>query len=159
MKTTAVFMAAALVFVSLLAPVSVSADAVGPAPKDCPVGTEGESCHGGPFCDPDECTDDSKCKDGKKCQQLKYCVKQIDCAGGWGKGPYYRNEVKGPCGANGACASGGTCTTLKVCLAGTVAGDGEAKTPSRGCSCDVAGGPGAGLALLLLGLLLIRRRP
>ena len=146
--------------VVLFAPSDAGADAVGPPPKNCPAGSEGESCHGGPYCDPLECTDDSKCKDGKTCQQVHYCVKQLDCAGGWGKGPYYRDEVKGLCEAGSKC-SNGSCTALKVCLAGSVAGDGAGDTPSRGCSCDLATRGGAGLVLSLLGLVLffcLRRR-
>ena len=154
-------MAAVLGAALLAAPAAARADAIGPPPQDCPAGTVGESCHGGPFCDPEECTGDSTCKDGKTCQAVKYCTRQLDCAGGWGKGPYYRTEVKGLCGINSTCASGGTCTSLKVCLSGAVAGDGGADTPARGCSCDLSGGAGTGLALWLIGLgllIYLRRR-
>jgi len=128
--------------VALLTSSHAGADAVGPPPKECPDGTKGESCHGGPYCDPNECTDSSKCGAGQTCAPVQYCTKQINCAGGWGKGPYYHTDVKGLCGSDGKCSSG-TCSTLMVCAD---------ETPERGCSCDAAGGAGAGV---LLGLVLV----
>ena len=158
MKSTTV--ATMLGVAVVMAAVDVDADAIEPPPKDCPSGTEGSSCHGGPFCDPQTCVNDSKCKNGNTCQDVQYCVKQINCAGGWGGNPSYRDAVKGLCGANNKCASG-SCQALRVCAPpGGVGGDGQGGPVERGCTCATAGAGTAGLAAwIMLGLaLLVRRR-
>lgn len=143
----------------LTAPAAARADAVGPPPDNCVAGSRGETCHGGPFCDPDECVNDASCKDGKKCAALKVCAVEIDCRGGWSKTPAPRTNVKGYCGAGGTCSSG-ACKTIKACIApSAVPGDGAGDTPARGCSCDAAQGSGVSLALGMLLLIYVGRRP
>ena len=58
------------------------ADAVGPPPADCPAGSFGDSCHGGPFCRPSTCESDAACAGGEICQEVKVCVGGVQCGGG-----------------------------------------------------------------------------
>ncbi len=127
------------------------ADAVSPPPEDCMAGTTGDTCHGGIFCRPRDCTDGSQCDFGEVCEDRELCVGQIDCTGGWDPeaGPFYSDTVEGSCAGGAACTSG-TCQTVKVCVppatssgGGTASGgsSGGATEVDQGCGCRLVGRP------------------
>lgn len=150
---------------------TAQADAVPMPPEDCMEGTTGDSCHGGIYCGPSNCTDGSQCDSGEVCEDRELCIGQIDCTGGWDPeaGPFYSDTVEGSCAGGAACSSG-TCQTLKVCVSpattsggGTTSGgsSGGATEVDQGCGCRLVGRPAARSpwwALLGLPLLLGRRR-
>ena len=163
------------------------ADAVGPPPADCPAGSFGDSCHGGPFCRPSTCESDAACAGGETCQEVKVCVGGVQCGGGIETldDPPIPTFV-GLCKDDGTCDGEATCQPLKQCVgapdptsggtggtSGTAGGTGGSSggdsasgtsggtgTDKRGCAgCSTDGGPGVvALALLALGQLLRRRR-
>ena len=160
------------------------ADAVGPAPEDCPAGSFGDSCHGGQFCRPSTCESDAACVGGETCQEVKVCVGGIQCGGGieTADDPPIPTFA-GLCKDDGTCDGEASCQPLKQCVgapdptsggtaggtggtAGSSGGDsasgtsGDTGSDKRGCAgCSTAGGPGAAaLALLAFGQLLRRRR-
>ena len=132
------------------------ADAVPPAPTDCPNGTVGATGHTGPYCAPASCTFDSDCREGATCREEALCLGTMSCGGHLplvddGFPMCTVETVHGLCESGRACASG-TCTTRRVCISSSVA-------PS-GCSCGV-GVARAGLAPVfaaLLGITFLRRR-
>lgn len=148
---------AALLLVSI-----AEADAVPPPPADCPAGSRGETCHGGPHCRPKPCDVDADCSSGETCQDLDLCLGQVDCAGGWDPdaGPHWVDTVEGSC-ANGAACSRGTCQTTEVCAPPPPPA--QSTVVEQGCGCRLpARGPSPhgplALALALLGLWTLRRR-
>lgn len=151
------------------------ADAVPPPPPDCLEGTEGQTCHGGPYCSPKVCAEDADCGAGKVCQPRQLCVAEINCGGGWEPDPEpaLAQNVVGTCEGGAACGPPASCVALRVCgpSSGTGSAGGAAGGSSTGrddvtitgCDCAVgaaSGAPAAGLAALLAGaaLLAARRR-
>lgn len=140
--------------------VEARADAIDPPREDCPEGSRGESCHGGPYCAPaSACVDDSSCAEGETCQELDLCIGRIDCAGGWTPGEHFwEDTVTGTC-SGGSCSSG-SCETRRVCVEGE-------DSLRAGCRCQNASSLRAGGALLIalvpalmmLGFRRGRRRP
>lgn len=92
-----------------------AADVVPPEPTNCPPGTVGRTCHGGPYCGVETCSATAPCKGTLTCQTTQFCIVQINCAGGWGGGPYYVDSVKGSCAGGAACKEG-VCKTVQTCL-------------------------------------------
>ncbi|WP_096326016.1 MYXO-CTERM sorting domain-containing protein [Nannocystis exedens] len=160
------------------------ADVVEEPPADCPAGTKGNTCHGGPFCSPLKCFSDAECTDGATCQDTKGCIGWVDCGGGDG-GPDPTPTLSSLCDGGEACGAGETCEAIKLCLpvvepttgggsaggptssgtattdAGTASGTGDDPGGSKGgCgSCSADADPGAtALALLAIAALVPRRR-
>lgn len=159
---------------------TAAADAVPPEPTDCPDGSIGATCHGGPFCRPDTCDTQADCDPGLVCADTQACISTVDCGGIGGPAP--TDAYEGPCSAGGSCTEG-TCQTTKLCLpeGGTTAvssgattssnassgagastsvaggssgegGSGEGSTRvDQGCGCEVVGGSSASAWWLLVG--------
>ena len=150
----------ALGFAALSFASPARADVVGPPPDDCPVGTEGATCHGGPYCSPVECTSDMECGSGETCNDLPFCVSTILCAGllppDANLMDYERAKVEAPCPTANECTQGATCKTLKVCVPPESTSTSSSGSGSAGsCGCRLA--PSAPLeasfgALALAGL-------
>ena len=141
----------------LLVPSTAAADAVGPDPTDCPLGTVGTSCHGMEYCRPLSCTSSSDCDAGEICQSRDLCITSGTCGGLMppdAEPPPPRTVVTASC--SGACAEG-ACESRMVCVPdGTPPGTGDG-----GCGCRVAGAgsPWLGLgAIALIGALIAARR-
>jgi MYXO-CTERM domain-containing protein len=100
------------------------ADVVPPPATNCPTGSVGATCHGGPYCAPKKCTDYASCASGLTCQPVKFCINKLNCTGGWGTS--YADEVVGSC-EGGAPCSKGTCQTVVVCLPPTTKDQGPIK--------------------------------
>ena len=158
------FAATALVGI-LLASASVSADVVSPPPDECPVGSLGDTCHGGPYCRLSECTDDSRCDDGMTCQEVDLCVGGHHCYGRIGDGTTMQTS-EGLCGDEGECERG-DCETVRVCAPEPepeAEEEEESTTPAtQGAGCAIASSGSAaglcfGLALMAVVLLRLRRR-
>jgi hypothetical protein len=98
------------------------ADVVGPDAENCPDGSNGTSCHGGPYCHPRACVDDSVCEEGRRCLDTALCVEQFDCTSGYGT--FYADHVTGSCGGGASCERG-VCSTHRVCAFGTVEPDAD----------------------------------
>jgi MYXO-CTERM domain-containing protein len=170
-----------LVAVAWAAP--ARADAVPPAPKDCPAGTHGVTGHSGAGCVPDACPmgaygamcDDGPCCQvrpcptapgavcaGGSCEKSRLCV-QPKTRRGYAAS---RREVKHAvteCGNDGGCPEGSTCEALDVCVTKPI----EPRLPpppkpQSTCDCASAGSPAApwaaGLAIAGAAALLARRR-
>jgi MYXO-CTERM domain-containing protein len=157
----ALFLLAAL-GAALLAPAPARADVVSPPPKNCPNGTDPETCHGPPHCAPHLCASDADCKGAGVCKSASFCVSSINCGGGWHPSQPVQS-VSGVC--TGTCPSGETCSTLKVCMGSAAplpsAPPASTAKPSSGGSCGVAPGPagaGAWLAALAAAAACARRR-
>lgn len=151
--------------------VPARADVVPEPPADCPEGTEGQTCHGGPFCQPRVCTQNGDCGVGATCQDQALCIAGIDCSGGWepDAAPTLLQNAVGTCAGGAACGAPSTCMTLKVCVpAGGGSGTGgngssDEDIKVTGCDCRATGSPGDGAAtalgaLGLCALLAARRR-
>ena len=132
----AVFGLSALVFVT-----PARADVVGPPPDDCPEGTEGATCHGGPYCSPVECTSDAECGNGETCKDKPLCVSTISCAGllppDANPMDYERTKIESPCPTGNECTQGATCKTQKVCVP-AASSSGSASSSDSGCGCRLA---------------------
>lgn len=158
----------------LLGSGAARADVVPSPPADCMEGTEGHTCHGGPYCSPKTCTQDAECGAGKVCQQMQLCVGGINCNGGWEPDaePTLTQNVMGTCEGGAACDAPASCTPLSLCRpvggtgsagGGTAGGSslGSDDTTVTGCDCRVgaaSGGSAAGLAALLAGAALLAAR-
>lgn len=94
---------------ALAVPATGRADAIEPPRTDCVEGSEGDSCHGGPYCRARGCTGPSDCRIGERCAARDLCALTFDCF--WDTVP----AVDGACGSAG-CAAGSTCTSLFVCV-------------------------------------------
>jgi hypothetical protein len=151
------------------------ADAVPPAPKDCPWGTHGVTGHTGPGCAPDNCPPgaygticvggpccvvsqcggdaESACGATERCEEVKICTRPRDTSG-WGARRHPVKEALAACDVGGVCPGGGTCKAVTACVA----------KPKGGCGgCAVAAGevpPGvvAGVVLPLAWVARRRRR-
>jgi hypothetical protein len=157
------------------------ADVVSPPPTDCPAGSEGNTCHGGPYCRPLICATDADCSDGKVCKDTSLCVSTINCAGllppDADPSQFDTDKVDVACPNGNECTGGATCKSLKVCVASSTGTTGSSGTSTGGtstggassggeeiggCSCGLvgrAGGVGAGaLAILAAGASVLRRR-
>lgn len=122
---------------------TAAADVVPPEPTDCPAGSIGATCHGGPFCRPDTCDTQADCDAGFICEDTQACISTIDCGGIGGPAP--TDAFEGLCGGDGSCATG-TCEARKLCLpeGGATAVSSSATTSGAGAgaSSSVAGGNG-----------------
>lgn len=114
-----------LAFAFVLPTARAFADAVPPAPTECPAGTEGASSHCGPACFALECSTDQPCPTGSTCKTVAMCVAERTCVGAVSQ-PYEVTEVTGLC-PTGTCGSG-SCEAMAVCVA-----DGSSD-PSSGCA-------------------------
>lgn len=133
------------------------ADAIDPAPYDCPRGSVGQSNHNGAWCQPTICTDDSDCSSGKVCSEdvIAFCTetRTMDCGGlsHWDDDcTETRTMVHHPCGANDGCALG-RCETVRRCAASRTPP--KRITAKKGCQTSALGG----LLLALAGLFGRRR--
>ncbi|MDI1477416.1 hypothetical protein [Polyangium sp. y55x31] len=146
----AVFGLSALAYVT-----PARADVVGPPPDECPAGTEGASCHGGPYCRPIECTSDAECGRGETCKDTPLCVSTINCAGllppDASPTDYDRAKIEGSCPNGNECAADATCKTQKVCVP---AASSSSADSDAGCGCRLAPSASfeASLGALALGL-------
>ena len=102
-----------IVVSTLLWGAAAQADVVPPPATNCPVGSQGSTCHGGAYCAPKKCTDYASCPAGQTCQQVKFCIVSKNCTGGYGT--VYADEVVASCEGGVPCAKG-TCQSLVVCL-------------------------------------------
>lgn len=159
-----VFGLSALAFVT-----PARADVVGPPPAECPAGTEGASCHGGPYCRPVGCAGGVECASGETCREVPFCVATILCAGllppDADLADYERSNVVGSCANGGTCAQDATCKTLQVCVpvsASTVSASSSGSEGGCGCRLAPATPLDASLGALAFGALgavsLLRRR-
>ncbi|MDC3954948.1 hypothetical protein [Polyangium jinanense] len=145
----AVFGLSALAFVT-----PARADVVGPPPDECPEGTEGGSCHGGPYCRPIECTSDAECGNGETCKDQPLCVSTISCVGllppDASPMDFETPKIEALCPNGNECMQGATCKTQKVCVSAASSSDGN----DSGCGCRLAssGSFEASLGALALGL-------
>ncbi|MDI3282700.1 hypothetical protein [Polyangium sp. 15x6] len=149
----AVFGLSALAFVT-----SARADVVGPPPDDCPEGTEGATCHGGPYCSPIECTSDAECGNGETCKAQPLCVSTIGCAGllppDASPMDFERTKIEALCPNGNECTQGATCKTQKVCVPAASSSGSLSSADGSGCGCRLApsGSFEASLGALALGL-------
>lgn len=116
------------------------ADVVGDPPPDCPAGSVGSVCHGGPFCRPVTCTADAECSDGGTCQDVMACIGGIQCGGLEGGGDPPIDTFEGVCD-KGACTGKSVCTAIKQCLP---AGDPTTGGTATGGSGSATGGATTG---------------
>jgi hypothetical protein len=145
---------------------SARADVVDPPREGCPEGTSGRTCHGPPYCAPNDCDPSGGCPAGSHCDDRDLCVYTNTC-GGLG-GPVGVTAADHACGPGGACPSGSTCQTVRVCLPGMVGIDssggdgGEGPVHATYCACRAAGAgtrsAGASLGMLALALGALARR-
>jgi len=93
------------------------ADVVDRPPADCPQGSVGDTCHGGPFCRPMTCSMDSECVGDATCQDVMACIGSIDCTGGGGgtAADPPIPTITGPC-KDGVCGADTTCQAIKQCI-------------------------------------------
>lgn len=125
------------------------ADVVGPPPRNCPVGSSGDSCHGGPFCRPSTCLNDTECSEGSTCQDVMACIGGIQCGGLEGGGDPPIDTFEGLCD-KGSCSGEAECQAIKQCLpagdptTGGSTGGGSAGTDSAGTGGGSASGTGGG---------------
>ncbi|UQA62586.1 hypothetical protein [Polyangium aurulentum] len=150
----------ALGFVGMMVTLVASearADVVGPDAEDCTAGTEGTSCHGGPYCRPLECMADTDCDTGSTCKALALCAGTVSCAGNVPPDAdlteYQRTKIEGTCPNGNECTADATCKTLKVCVSND-AGSSSSSGSDGGCACGEARGAstGAGLGAIACGL-------
>ena len=132
----------ALILLGLSSP-SALADVVNP-PVDgkCPAGTTASSSHGmdPSWCHTKPCNADSDCTGGEVCSEQPLC----------GDG----SNVVGSCAGTNKCPDYAPCKTQKVCVAPSVA----SQPVKKGCSSAPFGaGPGLGLLMGVLGLLVLTR--
>jgi hypothetical protein len=151
-----------LAVAQLFSPRVAEADVVGPAPTSCPAGTDGRSCHGGPYCGPSLCTMDSECRSGSTCVERTLCITRIGCAGllppDADPADFEADQVEG-----GRCPDDcpGECRTLRVCVAaGSGGGSGGCCTTAPGRATPWLGAAGllAGIAALVAARARRRRR-
>lgn len=145
---------------------TAGADVVSPPPEECPVGSSGHTCHGGPYCGLSECTDDSRCDDGMTCQEVQLCVGSHQCPGRIDEGTTHQTS-EGLCGEGGECDSG-ACETVRICAPTPEPEpeeEEESTTPAtEGTDCAIASSESAaavffGLALVAVVALRLRRQP
>src|SRR5262245_60743770 len=110
-----------IVLAAWLAPVAEArADAVPAPPSSCPKGTEGSTCHGGPYCRPLACTTDADCKGGSTCGDVSLCVGVISCAGllppDADPSQFNVSRADELCPTDTKCPSDTTCQSIKVCV-------------------------------------------
>jgi len=101
------------------------ADLVSPPRQDCPPGSRGATCHGGPHCEPLLCEQDSHCADGASCQDRRLCMGAVDC--GSRLESNLTRVVQGSCAAGESCGED-PCLTVRVCVPPTAP---SAAPPSR----------------------------
>jgi len=127
-----------------VSPRAVRADAVRPEPRNCPDGSQGATGHAGPYCAPIPCTSDAECtavRAGWVCREVPLCVNQVTYTD-WSGQRYTRDEVVGPCAADGSCTPPATCDTSKKCAPPIASGSGP--TGSSGSSGAQSGAGGTG---------------
>lgn len=122
------------------------ADVVDMEPDNCPDGTVGATCHGGPHCAPKTCS--STCSGGKVCREVAVCTGKIGCAGMLGPdedpSDYEVTRVFAYCAAGGGCSSG-ICQTMKLCMDPLPGGDDTtAEVDGGGPTTPDTGGADAG---------------
>ena len=91
---------------------SANADAVPPPRQDCPPGSRGETCHGGPHCMLVSCRDDTDCTGNETCQSRRFCMDIVEC-GSRGHSRS-RRVVAGSCNAGETCGEN-PCIAEMVC--------------------------------------------
>lgn len=133
----------ALPLLAVMTASSARADAVGPPPSSCPVGSTPSASHAGPLCVPEPvCMTDLMCGGGEACEEVRLCVTQVACGGRIepDAGPCFQNHVVGYCDGAGNCGVG-TCEIFDACIPPGTAGGG-------GCGCTVGGRAPSALAVL-----------
>jgi len=110
------------------------ADIVEGPGTNCPNGSEGSACHGGPHCRPRKCTQASGCGEGMSCEERQLCMGQLDCSGRMPNSSLV-DTVEGVCSSGGACERG-TCQTVRVCVSRGIF--------SSGRDCSVSDSPTTG---------------
>jgi hypothetical protein len=127
------------------------ADVVGSPPDDCTEGTQGTTCHGGPYCQPRACTTDTDCDGGATCKELPLCTGTINCAGhipsNANPHDYDQPKIEGACPNGNECTAGAVCQKQKVCVGGTSDSGAHSSATAGGCACNKAGGSSASAAL------------
>lgn len=150
------------------------ADKVMPPPEDCPVGSEGESSHAGPYCRPLDCGSDTDCEGGRVCREQPLCMKTRAYRERHDNQEHTRQEVTGVCGEGGACLDPSSCQAGKRCVAAAAAPSPATpppasrpqpapapQVPPKASGCAVEGGVGAPvlpLVLVALVVLALQRR-
>ena len=119
-------------------PTSALADVVGPPATGCLEGTEGATCHGGPFCRPLDCKTDADCGNGLVCKDKPQCIGSIICAGllppDANPNDYAQPSSDGACPNGDECVAPAACETRKVCVS-DVAPPPPSTNTEAGCSC------------------------
>jgi hypothetical protein len=132
------------------------ADAVPPPPNDCPAGSQGETCHGSPYCQPAACKTDADCTTGQTCAVVSLCISMTSCFGSvappdGGSNTIPEQNVVGPCNADGTCdgvgGGGASCTPVRVC-----ATPGDTTINGTACGCRTVGDAGTALPFAVLGV-------
>lgn len=137
---------ATLVALLLLTGGEARADVIDDPPRDCPAGSYGNVCHGGPFCEPYDCQNDDDCGEGRTCQPVMACIGLIDCSGldGGGSKLY---TYEGMC-ERGACPGQSECLAGMLCLPGgdstTGGSTGGGSATSTGTTTAGTGGASTG---------------
>lgn len=114
---------AALVLALVASATTASADAIRPAPTDCPTGTVPRSSHSGPHCElGPPCTADA-CGDGMACVEVGFCIREVECGGLREPSAPACTErhTAGQCDSTGACPTDATCVRHSVCRPPTLA--------------------------------------
>ncbi len=133
----------ALCMTFLLATAGVSADVVFHMTDPCPPGSEEQTDHCGPWCQPSQCSAEDDCqplqdpKTGKPrprtCRNTGLCVEDdtYDSCSGWSRGkPLERKIARGPCTSDSDCTRPATCRSAKRCVPGAAA-IGSSKTAAK----------------------------
>lgn len=141
----------------MLGSVQTRADAVAPAPEDCPPGTHGHTNHLGPHCRPSPCKSDADCSKGQSCKPHALCVTR--------RTHQSRRGDTTQVAAKESCTGGRTCPDPATCEPGNYCMAPESPWKLVGCNaCHVTrgapapGGMGAMWWLAGLGGLVVRRK-
>jgi hypothetical protein len=93
------------------------ADAIRPAPTDCPTGTLPRSSHAGPHCELAPPCAEGECGDDMACIEVGVCIREVECGGlrPPSAPPCSERHTAGQCDATGACPDGATCVRHPMC--------------------------------------------
>ena len=103
----------AILTFTLLPVTRALADAVPPAPSNCPPGTRGMTNHVFQGCAPANCNTDATCASGETCTAYPMCARRWTSDSS--RGASYSAVADGPC-KEGKCKEGFTCETKPVCV-------------------------------------------